>query len=88
MGDSKSLRKLLFGLCLIAIIVLLGLFVWPTLYRYERYRDIIVRFNRVSGKVQLLSDKGWITLERPPERWEPLDTKDLKPTPTPDDTKR
>jgi hypothetical protein len=50
------------------LLVLAGLlfaaFVWPTLYRYERYyygynSSTIVRINRITGTAEFLSTSGW-----------------------------
>lgn len=53
------------GVVLIALAGL-GIFVWPTRYRYDHLRqsnnDVPVRIDRLSGRTEALSGAGWQTL--------------------------
>lgn len=57
---------------LLALTVLaVALFVWPTLYRYDRtaipgWGQTLVRTNRFTGKSAYLSAAGWMTAEPEP----------------------
>ena len=48
----------------VAILVVLGVFVWPTLYRYDHMKLgdslYVVRINRLTGRAQILDGfRGW-----------------------------
>lgn len=47
----------------LAILVVLALFVWPTVYRYDHMKldtyDYPVRINRLTGKAEVLFPNGW-----------------------------
>ncbi|MCA0754883.1 hypothetical protein KP806_07460 [Paenibacillus sp. N4] len=43
-------------------IILFGLFVYPTLYKYDKLeQQYPVKINRITGEVQILRGDGWIT---------------------------
>ncbi len=49
----------------LAAVVLFGLLVWPTLYRYDHMNlgigtSLLVRINRINGDTDLLSPSGWV----------------------------
>lgn len=52
------------------VLLLFGVFVWPTQYRYERAVvgpwdariTVIVRISRITGKAEYLSEDGWIPM--------------------------
>ncbi len=54
-----------------AIIVLLfviftAVFIWPTLYRYERSYQTVVRINRFTGNAEMLTTEGWDKMQSSP----------------------
>lgn len=65
MGLKRS-SLILFGFALVAII-LIGVLFWPTLYRYERMGQTVVRIRRVTGEAAILSGSSWVTREKPRE---------------------
>jgi hypothetical protein len=59
-------RPFLFAICFI-FIILIALFVWPTMYRYDHmivyHNTYPVRINRLTGNSEILSgSNGWISL--------------------------
>ena len=70
-----------------ALVILLGIFVWPTQWRYDELRqgrDIIpVRTNRFTSRVEKLSTYGWATMiPLGPDGYPDLSVLD-SPAPTP-----
>jgi hypothetical protein len=54
----KDLYKYCFGL---AALVLFGLFVYPTLYEFDKLdQRIPVKINRITGSAEILTTNGWI----------------------------
>jgi hypothetical protein len=70
---SDVLKKsLILALLCTAILVGLGVFVWPTRYRYDHVKmgenDFPLRTDRLSGRSEMLTPQyGWHTLGRPAE---------------------
>ncbi len=44
---------------IVALIVVLAAFVWPTPYHYASYRTVPVRISRISGRAEILTPNGW-----------------------------
>jgi hypothetical protein len=80
MPDSIANRWMTIALILATLLVLLfGVFVWPTPYRYDKLHEDVqdvytVRINRFTGRLQILTLYGW--------RSGPLETPTPAPTPT------
>lgn len=55
------MKKDIFRFTAIAIIVVLfGIFVYPTMYKYDKYNQKVpVRINRITGEAYLLDPEGW-----------------------------
>jgi hypothetical protein len=61
------------ALCVaLMVLIVLGIFVWPTRYRYEHLKqgnnDVPVRINRFNGRIEALSCAGWQTLGVTPDK--------------------
>lgn len=68
------------------LLILVGLFVYPTMYRYDKFdQKIPVRINRVTGKTELLSTQGWMVATSTPTP-EPPPIKVVAPIPSPSPT--
>ena len=49
---------------IVVIIVLFGLFAYPTLYKYDKLdQKYPVRINRITGKTEVLTLRGWIEMK-------------------------
>lgn len=70
---------------LIVILLIIAIFVYPTLYQYDKFdQKIPVRINRLTGKTELLYPTGWtLATEKPIEKnldaQKPASTPDLTP---------
>lgn len=57
----------------IIIFLLFIIFVWPTLYRYEkpsgRAGYLMLRINRITGEAAILNGSGWMQLRYNPEEY-------------------
>lgn len=51
------------GVVTVLVVMAFAAFVWPTRYRYEHAGSSqrLVRIDRITGGVEYLSDKGWVT---------------------------
>ncbi len=76
-GESTQARRWVF--CILAL--LFALFIWPTPWSYHSGQHVdrpLVRRNRISGEVQILTmAQSWSGDERP-ATWQPLVIKPLK----------
>ena len=56
----KDKIKVTLAVIICLTIIVIGFFIWPTLYRYDKFKSIIVRINRITGKVEaLIPGEGW-----------------------------
>lgn len=45
---------------LTVVIILIFIFIYPTIYRYDKYEEKIpIRINRITGKTEMFSADGW-----------------------------
>jgi len=53
------------GIIIIALIILMlfAAFVWPTMYRYDKFPSKLVRTNRITGGSEMLWGDGWFKME-------------------------
>jgi hypothetical protein len=65
--NHPTLRRTLTGFLVLAGIILISLFIWPTPYRYEQLAVgsgvYAARIHRISGQMQMLRSGGWELLE-------------------------
>lgn len=54
--------RIIISIIILTIILLIAAFVWPTMYRYDKYHQTIVRTNRFSGESEGLTDRGWVKM--------------------------
>lgn len=48
---------------LTVIVLLISTFIYPTIYRYDKYdQKIPVRINRITGKTEMLNYDGWLVV--------------------------
>ena len=58
----------------LAGVLLFGVFVWPTRWRFERVGSTLVRIDRSSGRTAILDpDRGWIPIPEGPGARNPFD---------------
>jgi hypothetical protein len=64
---SMSIKNSLFYLVVMAVVLLCGLFIWPTPYRYDQISigaySSPVRINRFTGQAERLIVSGWVTMK-------------------------
>ncbi len=48
---------------MLAIILILGFYLWISPYQYKRYAELVVRINRITGEADLLKLDGWKRME-------------------------
>ena len=53
---------------MLAIILILGFYLWLTPYHYEKGATTVVRINRFTGEADILKIDGWHRLERSSQR--------------------
>jgi hypothetical protein len=58
--------RIIITIIVLTILVLFAAFVWPTIYRYDRFFQTVVRTNRFSGESEALTPNGWNTMRREP----------------------
>jgi len=59
--DQKKVMGYVGGTLLLAMVVFVFLFVWPSLYRYERLSSSeLLRINRVTGTIDHLDRYRWV----------------------------
>ncbi len=71
----------------IVVLVLVAVFVWPTLYKFDKHgpRHQVIKINRITGDVSALTHQGWKNL-RPAPQTVAAPAAPESPTPqTPDD---
>ena len=51
------------GLVVLACVILFGICVWPTVYRYNRLSKFPVRIHRLTGEAEMLTGSGWSKCE-------------------------
>lgn len=57
-------NKIGFYVSIIVVIFLFGILFYPTLYRYDKLdQRYPVKINRITGKTEVLTDKGWNLVE-------------------------
>lgn len=85
-GDNVKNDYLKYGTILIVAVLILS-FVYPTIYRYDKYdQKIPVRINRITGKAEMLFLNGWAaatSTPTPQTTEKPLKTASPSPSPTP-----
>jgi len=55
--------RIIIPIIVLTILVLFAAFVWPTIYRYDRFHGTVVRINRFTGASEVLSGYGWHKME-------------------------
>jgi hypothetical protein len=63
-GQKAELKSVVLWATGLTVLILFGLLVWPTLYRYDHMdlgegRSLPVRQNRVTGETEILYPNGW-----------------------------
>jgi hypothetical protein len=48
--------RIVLSLIALTLLVLFAVFVWPTMYRYDRFLKTVVRTNRFTGNTEQLSE--------------------------------
>jgi hypothetical protein len=59
----RIMRNPKYLIIIAALIILVGILFWPTLYRYDHIGDRFLRTNRVTGQTQEYEDGAWNTQE-------------------------
>ena len=63
------------------IVALMAVFVWPTLYKYDKHgpEQRVIKINRITGDVSVLTYQGWTDLRPAPQT---VDAPDAPMSPT------
>ena len=61
MGSYPTWLKIFLGLAIL-IFILLG---WPTLWQFGQHEGKLVRINRITGTIHILSQEGWVNIHFP-----------------------
>lgn len=64
---SKYLR-IIISITILTIVIFIAAFVWPTMYRYDRFYKTVVRTNRFTGNAEMLTTEGWDKMQSSPKR--------------------
>lgn len=60
----KFRKKPIYIITIILVIILIGIFIYPTLYKYDKLEQKYpVKINRLTGEADVLTTKGWVTFE-------------------------
>lgn len=61
--NNKGWKVIFILVCLIFLISF-GIFIWPTIYKYENaHNNILVRINRITGHAAYFSGSKWSSIE-------------------------
>ena len=73
--------RIIISIIVLTILVLFAAFVWPTLYRYERFLNTTARINRLTGSADILTYSGWENITKQKEQDK---SQTLPPPPAPE----
>jgi len=81
-GSTGGLRRRIIGIGLATVIILILIFLWPSLYHYEAIKlggnEYPLRINRITSHTTYYDGKQWLI---PPVQVEVMQQKDVKETP-------
>lgn len=61
--DRRTLALALFAAGIGLLVLVFAWTVWPTPYRYHRFRQTVVRIDRLTGAAEALYRNGWQRLD-------------------------